>query len=110
MAIKNIYSVMDTELGAFLNPIVFTTDAEAIRWFTTTVNGDKEQTNIARYPQQFMLFKIGEMDDKTGMFDKDYVPKELIIGTACKEVEEQYTIKKLMEYLEDYFKNKGVTH
>ena len=42
-----MYSLLDHTAQVFLNPLSFTNDAEAIRWFTTTKkivqNGDRTQ-------------------------------------------------------------------
>ena len=97
--VKKNYAVFDVATGIFLNTLTFLNHADAIRWFTTMVNGDKEQSNIARYPTQFMLFYMYDMDDKTGMvgsyneikdvMEKQKPPKELIIGAACVEEEKK---------------------
>jgi hypothetical protein len=108
--IKKHYSVFDTTSQQFLNPLVFVNHGDAIRWFTTVVNDEKKESNIAKYPTQFMLFFMYDMDDKTGMtgtwnaeqskMDPQKTPQELIIGAACVEEQEKtFTVKQLVTML-----------
>ena len=65
---KQMYSMLDHTSQVFLNPLTFINDADAIRWFTTVVNDEKQDTNPAKYPEQFTLYRMMDYDDKTGMF------------------------------------------
>lgn len=103
------FSILDTAAQAFLNHIAFKSEAEAIRWFTTMVNGDETESNIARYPHQFILYRLHDWDSQTGMFlstmdGKDIrTPKELVIGTSVKEPQNlKYTIQDLAVMLNEY--------
>lgn len=102
-----MYSILDTAAQTFLNPVTFITDAEAIRWFTTVVNSDREENNIARYPNQFILYRIGSFDASLGRYE-DCSPKELIIGTSCV-TDKTYGVKEITKILDEYF-NKTETH
>jgi hypothetical protein len=108
--IKKHYAVFDTTAQMFLNTLVFINHADAIRWFTSVVNDENQETNIAKYPQQFMLFYMYDMDDKTGMtgsYDEikgelmpQKTPQELILGVSCKEESERkWTTKELITML-----------
>lgn len=110
--IKKFYSIFDTTAGHFLNPLEAKNHADAIRLFTTFVNGDKDQSNIARYPTQFVLFHMFDFDDKTGItgtysnekstMEKQEPPKELIIGAACvEEQNKKFTINELRQLLNE---------
>jgi len=115
--IKKFYSIFDTTAQLFLNPLEAKNDGDAIRLFTTFVNGNKQESNIARYPQHFILFHVYDMDDKTGKtgtyniqsqkLEEQSSPKELIIGLSCVE-EETYTIKDAVSLLREELKNKNV--
>ena len=109
--IKKFYSMFDSTAQIFLNPLEAKNHGDAIRLFTTFVNGDKEQSNIARYPTHYTLFHLYDMDDQTGMtgtyddtkqeLGKQQPPKELIIGASCVEAENRkFTIKELVNMIE----------
>jgi hypothetical protein len=111
MSIKKHFAMHDLKAGHFLNPITFTNEAEAIRWFTTQVNADKENNLVARFPNDYMLFYMYDMDDKTGMtgqwnpatnkMDPQQAPKELIMGGSCIEEQNKlWTINELVGMLE----------
>lgn len=117
--IKKHYAIFDTTAGHYMNPLVFGNHGEAIRWFTTQVNGDKNENLIAKYPHQFVLFFMYDMDDKTGITGtwntekqellKQELPKELIIGAACIEEENKtFTVKELITMIDTHFNNKNV--
>jgi hypothetical protein len=108
--IKKHYAVFDTTAQHFLNTLVFVNHADAIRWFTSVVNDEKQETNIAKYPTQFMLFYMYDMDDKTGMIgsfnieknsmEKQNPPMELISGGSCQEEHKrQFTVDDLVTML-----------
>ena len=109
MIIKH-FAIHDLKAGHFLNSLTFTNEAEAIRWFTTMVNGDQAENNIARHPNDYMLFYMFDMDNKTGMvgkwnpgtnhMDGQEAPKELIMGGSCiEEQNKKFTINELMGLL-----------
>jgi hypothetical protein len=111
LAIQKHFAIHDLKAGHFLNSVVFTNEAEAIRWFTTQVNGDKEQNLIARFPNDYMLFYMFDIDNKTGMtgkwnpaenkMEKQDAPKELIMGGSCiEEQNKQWTINELVGMLQ----------
>lgn len=104
MAIKKQYALLDTQIKAFLNAFSATTDAEAIRLFTTWVNDDKNETNINKYPQHFSLYYMGDYDDQFGTWiqerDGKSIKKELIIGMSVKEdMDKKFTIAELIQML-----------
>lgn len=84
----------DKTAKAFMAPLAIETDAEAIRVFTTWVNEDNKQSNVAQYPEQFAMWRIGTYDTESGNLDTDQ--KELITGNACKNEEKKYTVKEII--------------
>ena len=112
--IKRFYNIYDTVGKMYLNPLVAVNDADAIRIFTTFVNGDKETSNIAKYPHQYILFHHFDMDDQTGqignlnvktnMLEKLELPRELIVGVSCVDdsnKEQKYTIQDIALMLKE---------
>ena len=109
--IKKLYSLYDTESQNFLNPLEFINHADAIRWFTTQVNGDKETNNVSRYPHQFALYFLFEYDNKTaeighyntqkGQMEQKKQPKQLAVGSNLQEEQNtSYTIQDLVVMIE----------
>ena len=108
--IKKHYAMFDTKAQHFLNTFECINHGDAIRLFTTFVNGDKEKSNISRYPEHFILFYMYDYDDKTGMtgtynettqtLEAQKPPQELIIGVAVLEEQRTtYTVKQLITML-----------
>lgn len=65
----NLYSVKDTKLGKFGMPFTAPNDEIAKRNLIATIRaGDN---NIAEFPEDFQLFKIGSMNDDTGELTTD---------------------------------------
>lgn len=78
-----LYSIYDTKVQAFCNPIVCRNDGEAIRAFTGACNGgDKMLTE--HYLDQ-VLFTIGSWDVDTGKINPDCTA--VIKGLEVKNLE-----------------------
>lgn len=106
--IKQQYALLDHKASIFLNPISFTNDGDAIRWFTTVVNNAEEKTNINKYPEDFTLYRLADYDDKTGLYmprpnEPEITaakPKQLITGVQVQnEAAKTFTIKELITML-----------
>jgi hypothetical protein len=96
---KNLYSVYDKQIKAYLNPLVAVNDAEAIRLMQTWVNSDDKSQNICLYPEQFTMVRLGSYDSESGVLETDY--KELIAGGACVQDEKKYTVKTLINMIKE---------
>ena len=115
--IQKQFAIHDLKAGHFLNCLTFQNEGEAIRWFSTQVNGDKETNMVARNPNDFMLFYMFDLDNKTGMtgswypetntMEKQKAPKELIMGGSCiEEQNKQWTINELVAMLQKQMDDK----
>jgi len=91
---KNLYAMFDKEANIYTNPLVFLNHGDAIRWFTTVVNGEDNQLP-SRYPNHFVLNYLGTYDDNTHKFENEH--KELVHGNEVKEQIKRYTIEELFE-------------
>ena len=98
MADKKIYSLFDKTINAFLNPLVFTNDGEAVRWFTTIVNQQSKDNSVYLHYSDYSLHILGTLDDKSGDFNGP--SRKIIEGTAVKEETVQYTLDDLFSKLE----------
>ena len=99
MAQKRLYALFDKQINSYLNPLVFTTDGEAIRWFTTIVNQRNDNNSIYSHFQDYSLHMLGTLDDQTGEFTGP--SRRLIEGIAVKETEQQYTLEDLFAKLQE---------
>jgi hypothetical protein len=112
--IKKTYALLDTTAQRFLNSLEFVSDGEAIRWFQTQVDGDKENNLIAKYPSQFILYRLNDFDDQIGKYlntidhKEMTTPKEIIFGSQLqKTVEAQITLEQVVNMFEKHLENQG---
>lgn len=62
--ILSIFSVLDTKTSAYMQPFFAVTPGAAIRSFSDALLDP--DTMLAKHPEDFHLFQIGEFDDHTG--------------------------------------------
>lgn len=72
-----LYAIKDNKSGKFDRPFPMINDQVAIRGFKTIVN-DKN-TEPGKYPEDFELYKVGEMSEDTGVVVSDVV--FLVVGS-----------------------------
>lgn len=75
-----IFSVFDTKGGAFLQPFYAMSKGHAIRSFTDSTNTEGHTFN--KYPEDFILFELGDFDDSNAKFH--ILPEPLSIGLALE--------------------------
>lgn len=85
--VMNVYSAKDTKAGIYHQPFYCRHEAEAIRMFTGAANDPN--TNIATYPGDFELHKLGEWNDFSGQFENLETPKFVINGVTAKNLNKQ---------------------
>lgn len=64
--IQKVFTVYDSKAEIYLKPFHMNSRGEAVRAF-----GDAsldEKTQIAKHPEDFTLFEIGEFDDSNGEY------------------------------------------
>jgi hypothetical protein len=121
MAKVQMYSLYDTKAQVFLKPLSFINESDAMRWFDHQINeGDKTTNNITAFPADYILFRLADQDDKTGMFcprDEDKLkaqgkeitqahlaPKELCVGASLiREKDKVYTVEQLLTMLDNRY-------
>lgn len=82
-----LYSIYDSKAEQFSPPQVYYNDMLALRAFEGIVNDDKML--IKKYPEDFTLYYIGNLDDSNGCYyiedcDKSRVP--VLVGRAIEYV------------------------
>lgn len=66
MALKKVLSIRDTKAAFYNVPLMVTnTTEEAVRSFGELATDSR--TSIARHPEDYDLYEIGEFDDQTGV-------------------------------------------
>lgn len=70
--ILKVFCVFDAKVEAYLQPFFLRTRLEAIRTFTEAANDGN--SNIAKYPQDFVLFELGTYNDSNGTFSLHNAP------------------------------------
>ena len=74
----NMYSVYDTKSNEFSHPYMMPFDGMAERVFADQIKDDT--MTMGKNPQDFSLFKIGEIDTVTGKVKGLKAPKEILQG------------------------------
>lgn len=77
-----IYSVYDSKANTWGQPFTSPTRGQAMRGWDQVTND--EQSEIAKYPEDFSLFEIGEFDTEKGALSPYQSPESL--GVAVQFV------------------------
>ena len=72
------YTVFDSKSSAFKPPFYLSTDGEALRAFGDACN--MPENPLGQHPEDYTLFKLGEYDDKTALFEPEKTPKSMGLG------------------------------
>lgn len=78
-----IYSIKDTKAEVFLPPFYVRNNGEAIRVFDDCVQNP--DTNLAKHPEDFYLFKLGEFDQDSGSLIPSACPESLASAMDFKK-------------------------
>jgi len=65
--ILKIFTTFDSKAKAFMAPFFMHEDGMATRIFSQAINDEKHQ--FGKAPYDYTLFKIGELDDSTGIIE-----------------------------------------
>ncbi|AXH76852.1 MAG: nonstructural protein [Microviridae sp.] len=72
-------TIRDIKIGLYQPPYAVVAIGAAARAFQDACENEERNTDIARHPQDFELYKLGEYDQETGKFDLLPSP-EFIMG------------------------------
>lgn len=84
-----VYSLFDSQVKAYMQPFFMRTKGEAVRALMQLL-GDSN-TNVAKYPQDFILFQIGTYDDETGLIQPN-APESLGVAIEFKKEDVDSTV------------------
>jgi hypothetical protein len=78
-----MYAVKDKATEMYGNPMFLVATGQAIRSFTDEINNKEDRQNqLAKHPEHFELYELGEYDTDDGSF-KTISPNCLIRGIDC---------------------------
>lgn len=73
---KHIYTVKDTKVEVYLQPIFNHSDELMVRDITMAVND--EEHPLSKGANSYQLYRLGIFDDETGKFDLYDAPEHLV--------------------------------
>lgn len=82
--IHQVVSIFDNAVGAFNRPFFTPSRGVAIRSFVDEVKRPGDDNSMARHPNDFSLFYLGEFDDVSGRFSQLDVPERLMTAADAQ--------------------------
>lgn len=76
-----IYAILDVVAQAFMNPFYFRNNAEAHRAFGEAIKGDRPDSQLAKFPTDHVLYRLGTFDPTTGHITSLDLPELIARGT-----------------------------
>lgn len=64
--LHNVFTVLDTKVGAYMTPFFSRSRGEAIRSFQDACS--QPDSAFSKHPEDFVMFHLGEYDDNTAEF------------------------------------------
>ena len=92
-----MYALYDKKVKAYLNPVEFKNHADAVRWLETIVNTEKDETNISKYPNDFILVHVANFDDQNAKFEN--INEDLMQADQVVRDDRQYDLLKAIDEL-----------
>lgn len=85
-----MYTIRDSKAEMYHPPQYLATHADAERWLKNIVTESPDKLpgiyrNIAKYPEDFDLYYLGEFDDGTGKVSSLDTPQHIIKATNVKQ-------------------------
>lgn len=81
--IQTINSIRDSKAEAWLTPMFFQSNAQALRSFSDAAN-DKNLP-IGLHPEDYTLFQLGTWDERKGEMERLEAPKAIALGSNLVE-------------------------
>lgn len=80
-----VMSVRDSGIEAFGQPFYVVSIGQATRSFSDAINSDKQDDMLAKHPDDFTLFHLGEFDDARANFELLPSPRIVAVGKDMKK-------------------------
>lgn len=78
-----LYAVRDVKADAFGAPMSIATKGLALRSFSDACS--RQDSDLYRYPEDYMLYEIGEYEPNTGTIIGHQLPQLVITASAIRE-------------------------
>jgi hypothetical protein len=85
MIVIQLYSVFDRKAKVYNTPMFLVNDQVALRVFHSMVF-DKD-TMVSRYPEDYILYRVGEFNTLDGIVKGSCYPEEIAQGIQLKKEE-----------------------
>ena len=72
---KPVFAIKDRAVNGYGETLAMPSEQHAIRWFRDLVNADPEKSAIAKHPDDYDLYRIGDYDDELGLLVPQAQPK-----------------------------------
>lgn len=90
-----VYTILDSAVGAFLQPFFCRTKGEAVRSFSDAVNDEKSTFN--KHVMDYTLFALAEFDDASGAFTSLPAPERVIGALEVLSVDDVFPPSKRID-------------
>ena len=81
-----VYAIFDDGVKAFMTPFFVPHKAIAIRSFMDLVRDTRPDNVLANHKADYSLWKIGEYNDKDGMFTQDDGPHKVMLAVEVEQI------------------------
>lgn len=82
---KYLYCIYDSKAQFYHPPRYFYTDEEAIRTYAYNVNTPSENDMLHSNAEDFILFRVGSFDEKTGKLEPEALPISIVSLHSLKK-------------------------
>lgn len=79
------FAIYDEKIQCYQNPVPFRTQGEALRTFMDTVNDHSSEHYLNKHPEDYILFEVGEYDEKAGVFKPYEHPISVATALSVKQ-------------------------
>lgn len=80
---QNIFSIYDVKAQVYNTPFFYPHTGQAVRSLTDLVHDEKSTIN--RHPQDYTLYKLGEIESESGKIVAKNEPEFICTAVECKE-------------------------
>lgn len=67
--LRIVFAVRDRAINAYMSPIAYTAEGQAIREFVDEVN--RAESPLNKHPEDYDLYRLGTFDDNTARYTNE---------------------------------------
>ncbi|WNK13736.1 MAG: nonstructural protein [Microvirus sp.] len=72
---KPVFAIKDRAVNNYGEPMAMPSEQHAVRWFRDIVNSDPKDSAIARHPDDYDLYQVGEYNEETAALVPNMMPE-----------------------------------